>query len=314
MNLPPQVIVAIPMAAAIMVFFWSLDRIRRERIARPLAAAPPRATPRELVERLLRPAADTLSERRRTSGKPTLTEDLARAGLNITPAEYLLVRIGAVALGALIGLFRFGISVGPLILGLVGFIAPPLVVTYLQRRRQTMFNEQLAGMLQLLSNSLKTGYAIDRALETVAAKSQPPVSTEFERVATEITLGSSVEDALSALLLRINSPDLEFIVTAILLHTRVGGNLAEVLDTISDTLRDRLQTKRDMSVLTAQSRASATIITALPILLALGLYVFVPGYFAPMTSTFIGYVLLGIAAFFILIGNLIIQRMTALEA
>jgi tight adherence protein B len=314
MNLPPQVIVAIPMAAAIMVFFWSLDRIRRERIARPLAAAPPRATPRELVERLLRPAADTLSERRRTSGKPTLTEDLARAGLNITPAEYLLVRIGAVALGALVGLFRFGISVGPLILGLVGFIAPPLVVTYLQRRRQTMFNEQLAGMLQLLSNSLKTGYAIDRALETVAAKSQPPVSTEFERVATEITLGSSVEDALSALLLRINSPDLEFIVTAILLHTRVGGNLAEVLDTISDTLRDRLQTKRDMSVLTAQSRASATIITALPILLALGLYVFVPGYFAPMTSTFIGYVLLGIAAFFILIGNLIIQRMTALEA
>ena len=314
MDLPPQVIVAVPMAGAIMVFFWSLDRIRKERIARPLAPATPRATPRELVERLLRPAADTLSERRRTSGKPTLTEDLARAGLNITPAEYLLIRIGAVALGALAGLFRFGVSVGPLILGLVGFVAPPLVVAFLQRRRQTMFNDQLAGMLQLLSNSLKTGYAIDRALETVAAKSQPPVSTEFERVATEITLGTSVEDALSALLLRINSPDLEFIVTAILLHTRVGGNLAEVLDNISDTLRDRLQTKRDMSVLTAQSRASATIITGLPILLALGLYVFVPGYFAPMTSTFIGYVLLGVAAFFVLVGNLIIQRMTALES
>ena len=136
----------------------------------------------------------------------------------------------------------------------------------------------------------------------------------WDFVATEITLGGSVEDALSALLLRINSPDLEFIVTAILLHTRVGGNLAEVLDTISDTLRDRLQTKRDMSVLTAQSRASATIITGLPILLALGLYIFVPGYFAPMTSTFIGYVLLGIAAFFVLIGNIIIQRMSALEA
>jgi tight adherence protein B len=214
----------------------------------------------------------------------------------------------------LIGLFRFGISLGPVILGVVGFVVPPLVLSYLQRRRQNMFNEQLASMLQLLSNSLKTGYAIDRALETVAAKSQPPVSTEFERVATEITLGTSVEEALSALLLRINSPDLEFIVTAILLHTRVGGNLAEVLDNISDTLRDRLQTKRDMSVLTAQSRASATIITGLPILLALGLYIFVPGYFAPMTSTFIGYVLLGIAALFVLIGNLIIARMTALEA
>ncbi len=314
MNLPPQIIVVVPMAAAIVVFFWSLDRIRKERIARPLAPAPPRATPRELVERLLRPAAENLSQRRRSSGKPTLTEDLARAGLNITPSEYLLIRIGAVSLGALIGLFRFGVSLGPVILGVVGFVIPPLVLSYMQRRRQNMFNEQLASMLQLLSNSLKTGYAIDRALETVAAKSQPPVSTEFERVATEITLGTSVEEALSALLLRINSPDLEFIVTAILLHTRVGGNLAEVLDNISDTLRDRLQTKRDMSVLTAQSRASATIITGLPILLALGLYVFVPGYFAPMTSTFVGYVLLGVAALFVLIGNLIIARMTALEA
>jgi len=308
-----SLLIAVPTAAAIAVFFWSLDRIRRERTTAPASAQTPRATPRELVERLLRPAAENLSQRRSASGQPTLMEDLARAGLNITPAEYLLLRIGSVALGALIGLFRFGIGIGPIVLGAVGFVIPPLIVNYLQRRRQNMFNDQLAGMLQLLSNSLKTGCAIGRALETVASKSRPPVSTEFERVATEITLGTSVEDALSALLLRINSPDLEFIVTAILLHSRVGGNLAEVLDNISDTLRDRLQTKRDMSVLTAQSRASATIITGLPILLALGLYVFVPGYFAPMTSTVIGYILLGIAGFLILIGNILIRRMTALQ-
>src|SRR6266705_2801807 len=308
-----SLLIALPTAAAIAVFFWSLDRIRRERAAAPVVQQSPRATPRELVERLLRPAADNLSQRRSVRGQPTLMEDLARAGLNISPPEYLLIRIGAVALGALIGLFRFGIGIGPVVLGAVGFVIPPLVVNYLQRRRQNMFNDQLAGMLQLLSNSLKTGYAIDRALETVASKSQPPVSTEFERVATEITLGTSVEDALSALLLRINSPDLEFIVTAILLHIRVGGNLAEVLDNISDTLRDRLQTKRDMSVLTAQSRASASIITGLPILLALGLYVVVPRYFAPMTSTVVGYILLGIAGLLILIGNLLITRMTQLE-
>jgi len=308
------VVIAVPAGLAIAIFFWSLDRVRRERAPAPAGPAQqPRATPRELVERLLRPAADTLSQRRKVQGKPTLAEDLGRAGLNITPAEYLLVRIGAVALGALFGLFRFGISVGPVILGVVGFILPPLVVRFLQGRRRDQFNEQLAGMLQLLSNSLKTGYAIDRALETVAAKSPPPVSTEFERVTTEIALGTSVEDALSSLLLRIDSPDLEFIVTAILLHVRVGGNLAEVLDNISDTLRDRLQTKRDMQVLTAQSRASATIITGLPILLALGLYVFVPGYFSPMTSTVIGYILLGVAGFLILIGNLLITRMTQLE-
>jgi tight adherence protein B len=314
MVLPPETIVAVPMAAAIVVFFWALDRLRKERISRATDPMPARATPRELVDRLLKPAAENLSQSRKRQGKPTLTEDIARAGLNITAPEYLLIRIGAVALGALIGLFRFGFSIGPIILGAVGFLIPPLVLAYMQRRRLNQFNEQLGSMLQLLSNSLKTGYSIDRALETVAAKSQPPVSSEFERVTTEVTLGISVEDALSALLLRINSPDLEFIVTAILLHIRVGGNLAEVLDNISDTLRDRLQTKRDMSVLTAQSRASATIITGLPILLALGLYVFVPGYYAPMTSTWIGYVLLAFAGFLILIGNLLIQRMTSLEA
>jgi tight adherence protein B len=314
LNLPQETIVAVPMAAAIFVFFWALDKVRKERVPENALAMPPRATPRELVERLLKPAVENLSLRRKKEGKPTLTEDLARAGLNITAPEYLLIRIGAVALGALVGLFRFGFSLGPLILGAVGFFAPPIVVAYLQRRRQQQFNEQLASMLQLLSNSLKTGYSIDRALETVAAKSQPPVSTEFERVTTEITLGTSVEEALSALLRRINSPDLEFIVTAILLHVRVGGNLAEVLDNISDTLRDRIQTKRDMSVLTAQSRASASIITGLPILLGLGLYIFVPGYYAPMTSSWLGYVMLGFAGFMILIGNLLIQRMTALEA
>jgi tight adherence protein B len=313
-QLPAATIVAVPMAAAIFVFFWAIDRIRKERVVRPADPMGPRATPRELVDRLLKPAVENLSQRRRVQGKPTLSEDLARAGLNIAAPEYLLIRISAVALGALIGLVRFGFSLGPVILGVVGFFVPPLVVAYLQRRRQLQFNEQLTSMLQLLSNSLKTGYPIDRALETVAAKSQPPVSTEFERVTTEITLGTSVEDALSALLLRINSPDLEFIVTAILLHTRVGGNLAEVLDNISDTLRDRLQTKRDMSVLTAQSRASAGIITGLPILLALGLYVFVPGYYAPMTTTWVGYAMLAFAGFMILIGNLLIQRMTSLEA
>jgi tight adherence protein B len=313
-NIPPQTLIAIPMAAAITIFFWSLDRVRQERVDQPRQTNTARATPRELVERLLRPAADNLSQRRSVQGKPTLAEDLARAGLNITPPEYLLVRIGSVGLGALIGLFRFGVSGGPIILALVGYVLPPIVVGYLQRRRQNLFNQQLAAMLQLLSNSLKTGYAIDRALETVASKSQPPVSTEFERVTTEITLGTSVEDALSSMLLRINSPDLEFIVTAILLHIRVGGNLAEVLDNISDTLRDRIQTKRDMSVLTAQSRASATIITGLPILLALGLYVFVPGYFSPMTSTLVGFVLLGVAGLLILVGNVLIRRMTALEA
>src|SRR2546426_12229841 len=112
-----SLLIALPMALAIAVFFWSLDRVRKERVEAPVAISTARATPRELVERLLRPAADNLSQRRSVRGRPTLTEDLARAGLSITPPEYLLLRIGAVALGVLIGLFPLGISIGPLALG-----------------------------------------------------------------------------------------------------------------------------------------------------------------------------------------------------
>jgi hypothetical protein len=108
MNLPPETIVAVPMAAAIFVFFWALDKVRKDRRSRATEPPVARATPRELVERLLKPAAENLSQRRKVQGKPTLSEDLARAGLNVTPPEYLLIRIGAVGLGALIGLFRFG--------------------------------------------------------------------------------------------------------------------------------------------------------------------------------------------------------------
>src|SRR5690348_363195 len=105
MSLPAPVVVAVPMAAAVFVFFWALDKVRKDIVlSQPPGAQLPRATPRELVERLLRPAADNLSQRRRKEGKPTLTEDLARAGLNLSAQEYLLVRIGVVALGALIGL------------------------------------------------------------------------------------------------------------------------------------------------------------------------------------------------------------------
>src|SRR2546422_1076913 len=181
MDLITLLAVALPMAAAIAVFFWSLDRIRKERTSATDTARPPRATPRELVERLLRPAADNLSLRRTVRGRPTLSEDLARAGLNITPAEYLLIRMGAVALGALIGLFRFGFSIGPIVIAAVGFVIPPLVVSYLQRRRQNMFNEQLGGMLQLLSNSLKTGYAIDRAIEGVRKHHHRPADSARAR-------------------------------------------------------------------------------------------------------------------------------------
>src|SRR5438309_11064300 len=106
MNLPPETIVAIPMAAAIFVFFWALDKVRKERFTRSTDAIPPRGTPRELGGRLLKPAAENLSPRRKGPGTPTLTEHLAPAGLHLTAPDYLLIRICAASLAAPAGLFR----------------------------------------------------------------------------------------------------------------------------------------------------------------------------------------------------------------
>src|SRR5260370_41704949 len=131
MNLPAPVVVAVPMAAAVFVFFWAIDKVRKDIVrSQPPGFQPPRATPRELVDRLLKPAAENLSQRRKKEGKPTLTEDLARAGLNITAPEDLMIRIGAVSLGALIGLFRFGLNLRPVVLAPARLLIPPLVVAY----------------------------------------------------------------------------------------------------------------------------------------------------------------------------------------
>ena len=171
------------MAAAIVVFFWSLDRIRKERIAPPrgrvraeghasrarrAAAATGRRQPQPAAQRERQADADGRPGARRPQHHPRrVPADPDRRGRPRSADRALPLR----HLDRASRPRRWS-----------GSSLPPLVMTYLQRRRQNLFNEQLTGMLQLLSNSLKTGYAIDRALETVASKSQPPVSTEFERV------------------------------------------------------------------------------------------------------------------------------------
>ena len=225
---------------------------------------------RDTVDRVMQPIADTLSERKRRAGKVTLAEELAKAGLRLTSSEYLLIQF-TLALGlALLGLRVFGVGLPLLLLGGLGFMAPQIYMRRKQEQRQRAFTDQLGNMINLLSNALKTGYSLGQAIEIIAKKAPPPVSDEFEVVTTSIHFGTSVEEALAALVKRVQSSDLDFIVVAILLHRKVGGNLPEILDNIADTIRDRLRMKREMSVLTAHARGSATLISALPIVLGAG--------------------------------------------
>ena len=314
-----DLLIGICLSAAIVVFFWSLDTVRKEQVAlneKVIAKLPrrrPRLDVRDTVDRVMQPIADILSERNRRAGRVTLAENLAKAGLRLTSSEYLLIQF-SLALGlGLFGLWIFGPSIHFVILAGFGFIAPNFWMRSRQSARQKAFNDQLGNTITLLSNALKTGYSLGQAIEIIAKKAPPPVSDEFEVVTTSIHFGTSIEDALAALVKRVQSSDLDFIVVAILLHRKVGGNLPEILDNIAETIRERLRMKREMSVLTAHARGSATLISALPLVLGAVMYLLTPRYFAPMLQPGIGWVLIGIAIGLVVLGNVLMRGLSKVD-
>lgn len=313
-----DLVIGICLAAAIIVFFWSLDTVRRERVTADLVISPlprrrPRVDVRDAVDRVMQPLTDVLSERSRRAGKVTLAENLAKAGMRLTSSEYLLIQV-LLAVGlALLGLWLFGLGPQFLLLAWVGYIAPHFWMRRMQAQRQLAFNDQLGNMITLLSNALKTGYSLGQAIEVIAQKAPPPVSDEFEVVTTAIHFGTSVEDALAGLAKRVQSSDLDFIVVAILLHRKVGGNLPEILDNIAETIRERLRMKREMGVLTAHARASASLISALPLVLGAVMYGITPRYFRPMVESPIGIGMLVFAGALVVVGNVLMRRLSAVD-
>jgi len=186
-------------------------------------------------------------------------------------------------------------------------------VKYRIGQRLKAFNNQLGDTLTLLSNAIKAGYSFAQAIDTVAKNAVPPIGDEFGRAVREMNLGGSPDEALMNITKRVISPDFDLVATAYSIHRTVGGNLAEILDNIAYTIRERVRIKGEIATLTAQARASGTLITALPIVLAAFMYFVTPTYFRPMFGSIIGWILLAIGGFMIFVGNLIIRRVVAIE-
>ncbi len=243
-----------------------------------------------------------------------LKVQLARADLKLTPAEFLAIQIIMAAIGFIAAqlFFRFL----PLaLLGLIaGFFAPRLYVAQRQRRRLQAFNAQLGDAINLMVNGLRAGYSVLQAMEAVARELPPPISTEFDRVVKEQQLGLPLDQALRNMLRRVHSDDLEMLVTAILIQREVGGNLAEILDTISFTIRERVRIKGEIRVLTAQQMISGYVLIALPIALGLILFGINRDYMLNFfNSGILGYLLIVCTAVMMLIGYFVIQRIVRIE-
>jgi tight adherence protein B len=251
---------------------------------------------------------------RRQTFAQRLARDLARADLKITVGEYLVAVAVFVCLGILIGIALRNVVVG-LVLVVGAVVVPRMLVSRRRAGRLRDFNAQLADTITLMANSLRSGYALLQTMELVSREARPPMSTEFERVVREVGLGLSPEEALGNLVKRIQSDDLELMVAAINVQREVGGNLAEVLDTIAHTIRERVKLKGEVRVLTSQQQYSGYIIGSLPIALALVLFAINPTYMLRLyTEThWCGWCLTGVSLTMIISGFLIIMKIVRIE-
>ena len=246
----------------------------------------------------------------RTSG---LADELMRADLKLRVSEYVILVLGLIVVLVLVIYLRFH-NVFLAVFGIpVGYFAPGFYLKFRQRRRLKAFNNQLGDTIVLLSNALKAGYSFAQAMATIAKSSSPPMSEEFGRAVREMNLGVAVDDALQHMVKRIQSEDFDLMVTAVQIHRVVGGNLAEILDTIAFTIRERIRIQGEIRTLTAQARASGYIITGLPFALALVLTFISPSYITPLFHEWLGYVLIGIGLISIAIGYGIISKITNIE-
>ncbi len=251
-----------------------------------------------------------------------ISQNLARADLKLKPGEYIgLMGLSSLLVGALsfallgkLEVTALGLSFA--LAGAVGgLFVPRILVGQLQKKRLNDFNGQLADMLNLMVNGLRAGFSTMQALESVSKELPAPINTEFHRVVQEMQLGISMEVALDNLLVRIPSEDLDLVITAINVQREVGGNLAEVLETISHTIRERIRIKGEIKTLTTQVTASGRLLSLMPLFLIGALYILNRSYIMQFFEEPIicGASMLGCSGILIIAGTLVMNKIADIE-
>jgi len=246
-----------------------------------------------------------------------IATNLAQADLKLRPAEYVAAMVIA---SFLLGFFAWAVGGQNIISALIGAILGGMVPRFYMKRQQekrlVTFGNQLPDMLNLVVNGLRSGYSTMQALEAVSKELPPPLSDEFSRVVKEMQLGISMGESLNNLHRRIPSDDLDLIITAINVQREVGGNLAEILDTISYTIRERIKIKGEIKVLVSQVIYSGRFLALLPLIL-MGLLWFANReylltFFSP-GNLLCGGIMLGLAGVMVLAGYLAMNKLADIE-
>jgi tight adherence protein B len=263
-----------------------------------------------LREQFAGPIRDLTAPLLRGQRRDRLQLDLNRADLNLRSAEWVLIQLGVAGAVGLVAFLRFGNILAVLVGLALGYIVPQVYLRRRQSKRRQAFQSVLGDTISMLSNSVKAGYSVQQALGSIGENGRQPLAEEVGRVVRETSLGIDLETALEHANERLDSKDFDLLVTAILIHRTVGGNLAEVLDRIADTIRERIRVHGEVRVLTSQARASGYIITALPFAVAGILTLISPSYEVPLFTQPLGWGLLALGLASISIGYALIRRIT----
>lgn len=246
-------------------------------------------------------------------GRKKLDLMMVRAGLPLLGSEFLAISAG----GALLVFVIFALATRNPVTGLLAlllFLAADFV--FVQRRitkRLDTFQRQLADCLSLVANSLRAGFSFLQTMEIISREMEPPMSTEFERVMRDTTLGKSLDEALHSMDERVGSADFSLVVTAVLIQQQVGGNLATILDTIRETISERIRLRREIGTLTAQGRATGIILACIPVVLALFFYTLAPSFIQPLITTTIGHIAIGAAIILEIVGFIAIYKIVDIK-
>ena len=259
---------------------------------------------------LIRSGGKLLSNIRHARG---LDFKMQQAGIPLLGTEFLILIAISMAVAFVVSSFVARKLYVGLFAALGVAMAEWVYVLIRIDRREAAFTNQLGDCLTMVANAMRAGFSFLQAMDLISKEMEPPISDEFKHVMRDINLGASVERALDDMDKRVNSPDFSLVVTAVLIQQQVGGDLAHILDTISETIQDRIRMRREVKTLTAQGRMSGWVLVALPVITGFLISATSPGYMEPLFNEKIGQIAIVIAIVMDIIGYIVIQRIVDID-
>jgi tight adherence protein B len=292
-------------ALGVVVLFVVAPRRPSTLLNRRTAAVPGHKTLAGGVGARATAAAESLLKRRNYTA--VMAAALEQAGLGIRAPEFVVLSLAAAAaIGA--GVLAVLGPLAALMFLLLSPLGARFLLRFLASRRRAKFSDQLDETLQLLAGGLRAGHSLLRAIDAVAGEAEAPTTEEFSRIINETRLGRDLGEALDDAALRMRSDDFSWVAQAIAIHREVGGNLANVLDQVGQTIRERSQIRGQVKALSAEGKISALVLMLLPVVITLALMVMSPGYMDRMVQTPLGLMMVGAAAVLLTAGGLWLRK------